>query len=67
MQQGVIWNRIKSFFGFPDAIVPVSLSPIELWGVDDPDLYRKNWHAAKVVDRLQNALFGVLARYPLLN
>ena len=30
---------------------PVTLSPVLLWGVDDPDLYRKNWHAAKVVDR----------------
>ncbi len=57
-QQGnVVWNRFKSYFVRPDSPAPVSLSSIHLWGVDDPDLYRKNWHAAKVVDKLnQKAL-----------
>lgn len=50
-QQVVIWNRIKSWFGSNNQPAPVSLSPIRLWGVDDPELYRKNWRAAKVVDR----------------
>lgn len=56
-QQIVIWSRIKAFFIKPDNPLPVSLTPIHLWGVDDPDLYRKNWRAAKLVDRLnQRAL-----------
>ena len=59
-QQAVVWNRIKAFFGLSSPIPPVSLSPIELWGVDDPDLYRKNWHAAKTVDRLQNPALASL-------
>lgn len=52
-QQQAVWGyRLKAFFGQngPQGS-PVTLSPIVLWGVDDPDLYRKNWHAAKVVDR----------------
>jgi hypothetical protein len=57
-QQNVIWNRIKTFFGFGAVVAPVSLSPIHLWGVDDPELYRKNWKAAKTVDKLS---------YPALN
>lgn len=50
-QQNVIFHRIRSWFGRAEQPAPVSLSPIRLWGVDDPELYRKNWHAAKVVDR----------------
>ncbi len=50
-QQVVLWDRFKSWFSGPRRQAPVSLSPIRLWGVDDPDLYRKNWHAAKVVDK----------------
>jgi hypothetical protein len=50
-QQVVIWDRVKRWFSNSGAPAPVSLSPIQLWGVDDPDLYRKNWHAAKTVDR----------------
>jgi len=52
-QQGtVIWSRIKSYFVQTTAPAPVSLSSVHLWGVDDPELYRKNWHAAKQVDKL---------------
>ncbi len=47
----VMWSRIKSWFVRPTQIGPVSLSPIRLWGIDDPELYRKNWRAAKVVDK----------------
>lgn len=51
-QQGiVVWNKMKSWFVRSANPTPVSLSPVLLWGVDDPALYRKNWHAAKVVDR----------------
>jgi hypothetical protein len=50
-QQSVLWDRVKSWFSPSRQIGPVSLSPIILWGVDDPDLYRKNWRAAKYVDR----------------
>jgi hypothetical protein len=51
-QQQAIWGyRLKSVFAQNAGPGPVTLSPILLWGVDDPDLYRKNWHAAKVVDR----------------
>jgi len=50
-QQSVILDRILSWFRPGKQIGPVSLSPILLWGVDDPDLYRKNWRAAKYVDR----------------
>src|SRR5258708_5152799 len=52
-QQGnVVLNRFKSFFVKSEAPAPVSLSPIHLWGVDDPELYRKNWRAAKQVDKM---------------
>jgi hypothetical protein len=51
-QQGnVLWNRIKSYFVKNPTPAPVSLSTIKLWGVDDPELYRKNWRAAKQVDK----------------
>jgi hypothetical protein len=50
-QEIVLWDRIKSWFRPSRQVGPVSLSPILLWGVDDPDLYRKNWRAAKYVDR----------------
>ena len=50
-QQSVIWDRVKGWFSAKRQIGPVSISPILLWGVDDPDLYRKNWRAAKFVDR----------------
>jgi hypothetical protein len=50
-QENVLWDRIKSWFRPSRQVGPVSLSPILLWGVDDPDLYRKNWRAAKYVDR----------------
>ena len=50
-QQSVIFSRIQSWFSSSRQLGPVSISPILLWGVDDPDLYRKNWHAAKYVDR----------------
>jgi len=50
-QQSVLWDRIKGWFRPTRQVGPVSLSPILLWGVDDPDLYRKNWRAAKFVDR----------------
>jgi hypothetical protein len=50
-QQNIIIDRVLSWFRTNRQVGPVSLSPILLWGVDDPDLYRKNWHAAKVVDR----------------
>jgi hypothetical protein len=50
-QQTVLWDRVKSWFTGSRRAGPVSLSPILLWGVDDPDLYRKNWRAAKYVDR----------------
>jgi len=53
-QQNVIWDRIKSWFSPKRQIGPVSLSPILLWGVDNPNLYRKNWRAAKYVDRTHN-------------
>ncbi len=50
-QQTILWDRIKSWFSPAREVGPVSISPIRLWGVDDPDLYRKNWRAAKFVDR----------------
>ena len=50
-QQSVLWDRVKSWFKPSRQVGPVSLSPILLWGVDDPELYRKNWRAAKYVDR----------------
>jgi hypothetical protein len=50
-QQIVIWDRVKRWFFNASTPAPVSLSPIALWGVDDPELYRKNWRAAKTVDR----------------
>ena len=50
-QQTVLMDRIKSWFRPNRQVGPVSISPIRLWGVDDPDLYRKNWRAAKFVDR----------------
>jgi hypothetical protein len=50
-QQNVLWSRVRSWFSSNRQIGPVSISPILLWGVDDPDLYRKNWRAAKYVDR----------------
>ncbi len=50
-QQSVLWDRVKSWFSPRNQPGPVSLSPILLWGVDDPALYRKNWKAAKYVDR----------------
>jgi hypothetical protein len=50
-QQSVILDRIRSWFRPSRQVGPVSISPILLWGVDDPDLYRKNWRAAKFVDR----------------
>ena len=50
-QQSVVWDRVKAWFTPGRRPGPVSLSPILLWGVDDPDLYRKNWRAAKYVDR----------------
>ena len=50
-QQSVLWDRVKSWFRTGRQMGPVSLSPILLWGVDDPTLYRKNWKAAKYVDR----------------
>lgn len=53
-QQVVLWRKVKSWFVTSDTPAPVSLSPIRLWGVDDPDLYRKNWRAAKTVDRQRN-------------
>jgi hypothetical protein len=54
-QQQAVWGyRMKSFFSQQSNAGPVSLSPIVLWGVDDPELYRKNWHAAKMVDRQRN-------------
>jgi hypothetical protein len=52
-QQGnVLWSRLKSYFVQPSGPAPVSISPIHLWGVDDPKHYRKNWHAAKQVDKM---------------
>src|SRR5262249_34431962 len=54
-QQGhVIWRWMTSFFVKSKEPAPVSISPIHLWGVDDPELYRKNWHAAKQVDRMSH-------------
>jgi len=50
-QQVILIDRVKSWFRPSRQPGPVSLSPIRLWGVDDPDLYRKNWRAAKFVDR----------------
>ena len=50
-QQNVLMDRVMSWFRPNRQVGPVSLSPILLWGVDDPDLYRKNWRAAKYVDR----------------
>ena len=50
-QQTILWDRMKSWFSPSHQVGPVSLSPIRLWGVDDPDLYRKNWRAAKYVDK----------------
>jgi len=56
-QQQAVWgHRMKELFkGRSQG--PVTLSPILLWGVDDPELYRRNWRAAKVVDK---------QRYPAL-
>jgi len=54
----VWWYRFKSWFVKPDQIGPVSLSPIKLWGIDDPDLYRKNWRAAKIVDKNRFAVLN---------
>ena len=51
-QTNVLWNWLKSFFVQPTGPAPVSISPIKLWGVDDPELYRRNWHAAKQVDKM---------------
>lgn len=53
-EKSVLWNRVKSWFKPTPQPGPVSLSPILLWGVDDPDLYRKNWRAAKFVDSHRN-------------
>jgi hypothetical protein len=51
-QQQAIWgHRMKEFFKGREGIGPVTLSPVLLWGVDDPDLYRNNWRAAKIVDK----------------
>ncbi len=50
-QSNVLWSRFKSYFGRSETPAPVSLSTIHLWGVDDPELYRKNWRAAKYVDK----------------
>ncbi len=50
-QQMVMFDRMKSWFSSNRHIGPVSISPVRLWGVDDPDLYRKNWRAAKYVDK----------------
>lgn len=50
-QNSVLISRVKSWFKPTRQPGPVSLSPILLWGVDDPDLYRKNWRAAKFVDK----------------
>ncbi len=50
----VLWDRVKSWFRPSRQPGPVSLSPILLWGIDDPELYRKNWRAAKYVDRNRN-------------
>jgi hypothetical protein len=51
-QQQSVWiDRVKSWFSSRREMGPVSLSPIRLWGVDDPELYRKNWRAAKYVDK----------------
>ncbi len=52
-QTSVLWYHVKSWISRQPNPTPVSLSPVHLWGVDDPDLYRKNWHAAKIVDRQQ--------------
>jgi hypothetical protein len=63
----VIWNWFTSFFAKSPLPAPVTLSPIHLWGVDDPDLYRKNWHAAKQVDKMsQQALTYVRPTKSLL-
>ncbi len=53
-EKSVLWHRIKSWFSPSRHPGPVSLSPILLWGVDDPELYRKNWRAAKYVDKNRN-------------
>jgi len=67
-QQSVLWDRVKSWFSSNRQIGPVSLSPIQLWGVDDPELYRKNWRAAKYVDREHNrALDEVKATRSMLS
>jgi len=51
-QQQAVWgHRMKEFFTRSGGQGPVTLSPIMLWGVDDPDLYRRNWRAAKIVDK----------------
>jgi hypothetical protein len=50
-QEIILLDRVKSWFSRDRQMGPVSISPIRLWGVDDPDLYRKNWRAAKYVDR----------------
>lgn len=59
-QQVVILNRIRSWFSSTRQVGPVSISPILLWGVDDPDLYRKNWRAAKFVDKTHYEALGEL-------
>jgi len=51
-QQQAVWgHRMQEFFKGKTGLGPVTLSPILLWGVDDPELYRKNWRAAKIVDK----------------
>jgi hypothetical protein len=50
-QQAVLVQRVKSWFVSSPQMGSVSLSPVRLWGVDDPELYRKNWRAAKFVDK----------------
>jgi hypothetical protein len=51
-QTNVLWKRFKSYFVKSIEPAPVSIATIRLWGVDDPELYRKNWRAAKKVDKL---------------
>lgn len=57
-EKSVLWGRIKSWVKPTGQPGPVSLSPILLWGVDDPELYRKNWRAAKFVDKNRNIVLG---------
>jgi hypothetical protein len=59
-QQFVLWDRVRRWFVGNNGLPPVSISPIRLWGVDDPDLYRKNWRAAKLVDRNRNPALNEL-------